>query len=98
MEIGTLGDTKKYKALAYIIDKIDDVDKIERKNILSFFHKFSVKIKKAESIRDAGFRDFVLKLMLDHYFFHADKLGDEKMASYIKNYIAARIRTAYKNK
>lgn len=96
MDNSSLGSTKKYKMLAYLVDKIELMEDKDRAYILSFFNDFHNILKKLQKIDDAECKKYLADLVLRDFNKRGDdfiiKKHGEKIGTYTKNYIKARMR------
>jgi len=98
MNIGTFGSVKQYKMLDFLTEKISLMDEKHKNYISSVIQDINTTIKKTELITDVQFRYYVLDLISndfnnrinEHIF---DKY-EEKIHTYLKNYLYAKIKNS----
>lgn len=89
MEKNTFGDSDKYKMLIFITEKINELERNEKEYISKFISDFNKLIK---DIKIIYYENYVLKLIENDYLQRIENFNyDDKLKTYLKNYIKAKI-------
>jgi hypothetical protein len=95
---GTFGSAEKYKMLEFLTEKIGLMDDKHKNYLSSVIQGFNLVVKKCKCIMDISLKRYVLDLIYDDYIRrideHMSSKCEEKVITYLKNYIHAKIKDA----
>lgn len=95
MDVNTFGDSKQYKMLEYLTEKIDLLDDKDKKYLSTKIIEFNNLMNQLLSVTEPKLKNYLLKLILKDYLKRIDGFKyDDKVISYLNNYIKARIKNA----
>jgi hypothetical protein len=97
LDKGTFGSIEKYKMLEFLTERIDDMGIREKEYVSSVLHDFNKCMKRFDgmNVAERGFKIYLLNLVHKDYIARIDKFMtgkyEEKVVTYLKNYIYAKI-------
>lgn len=97
MDKDTFGSIEQYKMLDFLRQKISLMNNKDKRYISTLILRFNSIIKKSESINDILFKSYILDLIHQNFMKKINNNKskyDEKVISYLKNYIKAKIKNA----
>ena len=95
MDKGTFGSSSEYKTLEFLTEKIEIMDEKKKTYISRFISDINKLSSQLKYIRDDKVKNYIVKLIKDAYNKRTDDLlekYDEKIVSYLKNYIKAKLK------
>ena len=99
MNKDTFGDSRRYCMLEYLTEQVLELPSSKRSYLSSFLRDFNITINNTKSIRnsvkDDKYRNYIRLLIKKDYYARIDSLSDRydnKLLSYIKNYVNARLK------
>lgn len=98
MDKDTFGSINQYKMLEFLTEKISLMDEKNKNYISSVIQDFNTVIKKCDMIEDISFNNYVLDLICNNLNerieTHIKGKYEEKIATYLKNYLNAKIKNS----
>ncbi len=98
MDKDTFGSVEQYRMLDFLTEKISLMEPKHKGYLSSVLEDINTVVRKAKIIRDPKFHDYVLDLVYADY---SDRVTtnikgkyDEKIFTYIMNYLNAKVKNA----